>query len=61
MNCILDSGAYQTISPGYAKAMYYKLARVYDIKNLSFEAKAVCTNLPVSLVVTGDGVHQKAP
>ena len=48
MHCILDSGAYQTVSPGYAKAIYYKLARVYDIKNLNYQAQTVCTNLPVS-------------
>lgn len=45
---ILDSGAYQTISPSYASTMGGKLGKVYRIPNLHYEGKTVCTNTPVN-------------
>ncbi len=44
----LDSGAFQTISPSYCRTVGGKLGKVYDIPNLRFEGRAVCTTTPVN-------------
>lgn len=48
VDCTLDSGAYQTISPSYARGMGGKLAKVYRIPHMKYQAQTVCTNTPVN-------------
>lgn len=48
VSAVLDSGAYQTISPSYTHTIGAKLGKVYRVPNLHYEGKAVCTNTPVN-------------
>lgn len=48
VSAILDSGAYQTITPSYVNTIGVKLGKVYKVPNLHYEGKAVCTNTPVN-------------
>ncbi|MGD9569545.1 MAG: xanthine dehydrogenase family protein molybdopterin-binding subunit [Sedimentibacter sp.] len=48
VSAVLDSGAYQTVSPSYASTMGAKLGKVYRLKNLHYDGKSVCTNTPVN-------------
>ena len=48
VSAVLDSGAYQTISPSYAHTIGVKLGKVYRVPNIHYEGKAVCTNTPVN-------------
>lgn len=48
VSAVLDSGAYQTISPSYAHTMGVKLGKVYRVPNLHYDGKTVCTNTPVN-------------
>jgi len=48
VSAVLDSGAYQTISPSYVHTIGVKLGKVYRVPNIHYEGKAVCTNTPVN-------------
>lgn len=48
VSCVLDSGAYQSVSLGYAETIGKKLGKVYRIPNLRFDARTVTTNTPVN-------------
>lgn len=45
---VLDAGAYQTVTPDYAVSIYNKFSWTYDIPHIDYQAKSVCTNLPIS-------------
>lgn len=47
VDCLLNSGAYQTVSPAYCRTIGSKFCRAYIIEALSYEGHAVCTNTPV--------------
>ncbi|MDL2217824.1 molybdopterin-dependent oxidoreductase [Christensenellaceae bacterium OttesenSCG-928-M15] len=47
-DCVLDAGAYQTVSPDYMAECMEKLGKVYDIRDIEITGKSVCTNTPVN-------------
>lgn len=48
VSAVLDSGAYQTITPSYTSTMGGKLGKVYRLSNLHYDGKSVCTNTPIN-------------
>ena len=48
MSCTLDAGAYLTVSRGYASTIGEKIAKVYRMPNIHFDARVVCTNTPIN-------------
>ncbi len=48
VSAVLDSGAYQTITPGNTSTIGAKLGKVYSLPNVHYDGKAVCTNTPVN-------------
>lgn len=48
MDVLMDSGAYLTVSPSYANTIGGKLGKVYDMKNIRYNADVVCTNTAVN-------------
>ena len=56
----LDAGGYQTVSPDYAVSISKKLSWVYDIPNIEYSSRSVCTNNPVSGGYRGWGAPEAA-
>lgn len=48
LSCVLDAGAYLTVSDAYLSTIGEKIAKVYRLPNIHFEGKAVCTNTPIN-------------
>ena len=48
LSCCLDAGAYLTVSQGYASTIGEKIAKVYNLPNIHFEGKVICTNTPIN-------------
>ena len=46
VHTILDSGAYQTVSPSYLRTMGGKLGKTYNVPSIRFSGQAVCTTTP---------------
>lgn len=44
----LDAGAYLTISRSYCGRIGHKSGKVYDIPNVRYRGRAICTNTPVN-------------
>ena len=60
LDCRLDAGAYQTVSPDYAGSISKKLSWVYNIPNVEYRAVTVCTNTPTSGSYRGWGGPEAA-
>lgn len=48
LDIVMESGAYQTISPSYLRTIGGKLGKVYNMENIKFTGRSVCTNTPVN-------------
>lgn len=44
----LDAGAYQTVSPRYARTIGGKLGKGYRAPNVQYSTRSICTNSPVN-------------
>ena len=60
LDCRLDAGAYQTVSPDYAGSISKNLSWVYNIPNVEYRAVTVCTNTPISGSYRGWGGPEAA-
>ncbi len=48
VSLLMEAGAYQTISPSYARTIGGKLGKVYRVPYIHYDGKTVCTNTTVN-------------